>query len=41
VPRSLFGISGRTLFGQWLVFGPGNTWPGGLTRPLRWLAFDF
>lgn len=27
---------GRRVYAQWLLFGPGNTWPGGLTRPLSW-----
>ena len=29
-------MTGVRVYAQWLLFGPGNTWPGGLTRPLSW-----
>lgn len=29
-------LLGRRVYAQWLLFGPDNTWPGGLTRPLSW-----
>jgi hypothetical protein len=29
-------MTGVRVYAQWIVFGPGNTWPGGLTRPLSW-----
>jgi hypothetical protein len=29
-------MTGVRVYAQWLLFGPGNSWPGGLTRPLSW-----
>jgi hypothetical protein len=43
VPRCYFPFTftgGRRLYGQWLLLGPGNTWPGGLTQPLSFPVFD-
>jgi hypothetical protein len=35
IPVDLSAL-GTRIWAQWAVFGPGNTWPGGLTRPLSW-----
>lgn len=38
LPLQLADALGLCLYGQWLLLGPGDGWPGGLTRPLSWVV---
>lgn len=34
--RGVVPAPGLTVYGQWVVLGPGSQWPGGTTAALRW-----